>query len=65
MELLGVDLCFPAPDVASLLVMSRKNTTPTIRRIRKVLRRCIQAQVFRGGIFSPFLPVRPYDAWFD
>ena len=64
-QTLRIDVYFPAPNQTSLLVLSRNNRLPTIREIRKALGRCVSARIFYGGIFNPYLPVRPYDAWFD
>lgn len=62
---LECDLCFPAPDGYTALILCRNSNEPTPRAIRKVLGRLVLVRHYSGGIFNPYLPVRPYDAWFD
>ncbi|MEK7535223.1 MAG: hypothetical protein AAB563_02365 [Patescibacteria group bacterium] len=58
--------CFPAPDRHITLLLSKDNDLPTIGSIGKALNgRTISCQIHHGGIFNPYLPVRPYDAWDD
>ncbi len=62
---LACDICFPALDTRTALVLGRVGCEPTPRKIRKVLGRLVRVKFYPGGIFNPYLPVRPYDAWFD
>ena len=59
-------ICFPAPDPHNFLLLCRENSSPTMRAIRKSLdHQAVMCRLYNGGIFNPYLPVRPYDAWFD